>query len=93
MSPQLVRSGVRLAIRDEGEWVVAYLATDGTMEGAIEIARLLKLAAEDDGGNKELLFQDWNTALREWTQRMLERLLGVEPIMVEEPVPPHERLQ
>lgn len=93
MSPQLGDSGVRLAIRDEGEWVVAYLATDGTMEGAIEIARLFKLAAEEDGGNQGLLFQDWKTTLQEWMQRMLGRLLEIETTIIEKPAPPHERLQ
>ena len=81
----------RLAIRDEGEWIVAYYALPHTMDGAIEVSRLSSGIADEDGA---VVFQAWKGALGEWISRMLERVTGIKVTHLDEVPPPgHERIQ
>jgi hypothetical protein len=89
-----VSGAPRLAIRDEKPWVVAYIASEGTMDDAIEIARILRRIVNEDGGLDGQVWQDWKAALSEYLRRFVERLTGKPaPELVEREVPPHEKLQ
>ena len=47
------RPAMRLAIREEGRWWVAYIAKQHTMEGALEIARVAMGAITQDPETKD----------------------------------------
>jgi hypothetical protein len=81
------RSGMRVAIRDEGEWIVAYVAHVDSLDDAFELSRIRLNFVEEDGGSEGDLFQDWKEALKAYLSRALERL-GVKVDGMEERQPP-----
>ena len=54
----------RIALRTEGSWWIAYLASPITMDGAIEIARVRLAPAQADPAIKQ--------AFIDFTQRVME---------------------
>ncbi len=50
-----MKSDFRIAIRTEGKWVVAYLAPESTMEGAMEVARVLRLFLKEEQQRDQLI--------------------------------------
>lgn len=78
---------VRLAIREEGEWVNAYLAHVGTMDGSILIGSILKGIVEKD----TRLWEQWKSVMTAALQMGIEEISGMVPEMVEQAAPPHER--
>ena len=77
----------RIAIRTEGPWVVAYLASLDTMKEALELGRMLKVVF--DGGRT--LFDEWNSLLKRAVSDTVKEVTGftiekfVETIPDEEP--------
>jgi hypothetical protein len=81
------RFGMRVAIRDEGEWIVAYVAHVDSMDDAFELSRIRLYSVEEDGGSEGDLFQDWKEALKAYLSRALERL-GLKVVEMGERQPP-----
>ena len=79
--------GARLAIRREGGFVNAYLARQGTMDGARLIGSVARGAVErhDD------IWQQWKSVMTEIVARAVEDIFGERPSMPERPAPEHER--
>jgi hypothetical protein len=78
---------VRLAFRLEGRWWVCYLAKPGTMDGAVELARIVERVAEDDEVRK--LFTD---LMRRALLELCEEVFGERPEHVAtRPAPESER--
>lgn len=92
----IVRAPCRLAIRNEGEWVVAYLLLPGETPGGegLEIGRLSCVVLDDDGGKQGQLFQGWKQLLSDWLIRTLEKITGLKVAgTTEESPPPNEKIQ
>lgn len=81
-------SPIRLAIRDEGEWINAYLARRGTMADAILVATLRKSLAEMPGG-----FDAFKAHCGELARILIEDALGPGALagLVLEAAPENER--
>ena len=62
----------RIAVRNEGAWINAYVARMGTMDDAIKIATLLKSTADHD----KQIFEAWLEFLQKQVDRLFERMLG-----------------
>jgi hypothetical protein len=78
---------VRLAIREEGKWVNAYLSEPGTMEGALLLGSILTSILEND----DEIFLRWKSIMQDVLARGLEDL-GIRMTRMEErPAPPHEK--
>ncbi len=78
--------GIRLAIRREGEFVNAYLAQQGTMDGA----KLLGSLAVDVAQHV-VIFEAWKQLMSAVMEGAIEMLFKQKPTMREEDAPEHER--
>lgn len=76
----------RLAFRTEGPEVVIYLAEPQTMDGAVVLARLDKMALVAS----DTLFDEVKAAYSRWLQEQVAVFTGVVPRMVDQ-VPPEPR--
>lgn len=78
---------MRVATRVEGNWVRAYLANLGSMEGAVELASVRAECIAADG--------EVGRMFHEMTKRIgaliFERAFGEEPELLERPAPEHEK--
>lgn len=80
---------LRLAIRSEGDWIVAYLAPLGTMEGAEVVATLRGNLLH---GGEDPLFSAWRHHVQELVTPVIREVAGATPRWGEpEPAPEHER--
>lgn len=87
-------AAIRLAIRTESSWIVAYFSEPGNMDRAIEIGRISIAAALEDGGSEGPLFQAWKETLSEYLTRISERVTGIKILeIIERKAPSHERIQ
>lgn len=86
MAEKLTRLPVRLAMRVEGDWWVAYLAQPDTMKGAVEMGRICRGLFEDEKVKRE-----WQQTLTDWMARAVEEKTGQTPEMITEPAPEPER--
>ena len=81
-----MNSPIRLAMRVEGTWWVAYLAHSDTMEGASEVGRIRLSIVKD---------QDRRTAFIEIMTKFMSEVIkdrfGVVPDWKTEPAPESER--
>jgi hypothetical protein len=78
---------IRLALRVEGDWWVAYIAKTGTMDGAFEIARVAMGIVRPNERLKQLFVDLAQGGLEDAL-----RSAGADPISwSEEPAPQHER--
>jgi hypothetical protein len=86
MKKQTTHKAIRLALRSEGEFWTASVATMDSMEGAVEIGRIrLKLAQDETLREKfkNLMTEAFKASLAE---------IGLTPTsMSEHPAPDHER--
>lgn len=87
MPDNFVKSGIRLAIRGEGESVNAYLAQANSMEGAMLLGSMKRKVCE----RYPDIFNEWKGLMARVVSRTAHEVLGVEPRMVEEAAPLHER--
>ena len=79
---------VRLALRQEGDWWVAYLASTGTMKGSLEIGRVLMGIVASNEDNRRAFMDLMSKALSD----AIEHEFGVRPERIEErPAPEHEK--
>ena len=77
----------RLAIRDEGEWINAYYAMPGTMDGSILLASLRRTAADRPG-----VFDAFKDLGRTIVGEILFEEIGARPAWGgEDRAPEHER--
>lgn len=78
---------IRLAIRREGEFVNAYHAASGTMDGAMLVGsiRVSILDAHKD------IWEDWKALMSRAYQTVVHDATGCEVEMNEGPAPEHER--
>jgi len=79
--------GVRLAIRKEGAWVRAYLASEGTMDGARELGAILVTIADQD----ENIWTRWKLLMMDAVSAIIGRVFDQVPEWTERPAPEHER--
>lgn len=87
MSLEKQTIGVRLAIRREGKLVNAYLATAGSMDGAILMGSILRsIVARDDA-----LWERWKAVMTDAMRNAVEDTFGQRPDVTERPAPPHEK--
>jgi hypothetical protein len=89
-TPAIVPAPLRLAIRQEGVWVSAYIAQQDTMMHADLIAAVKKEALDID---RELfdLFKQWARCV---AGVLIEKRTGVRPVWpedMERPAPEHEK--
>ena len=77
---------VRLALRNEGEFVNAYAALGGTMDGAILMGSLRKTLAADN----RVWFR-WKSLMTDLFRAVVKDAFGVDVETVEQPAPEHER--
>jgi hypothetical protein len=79
---------IRLAIRDKGEWIHAYIAKRGTMADAILVATIRKSLAEMPGG-----FEEFKSHCERLARILIEDSLGPGTLqgLVTEPAPENER--
>lgn len=82
-----VKTGIRLAIRGEGAHVNAYLAQADSMEGAMLLGSMKRKVCERFPD----IFNEWKALMARVVSRTAHEVLGVEPRMIEEPAPIHER--
>lgn len=85
MSDQKQQVG-RLALRVEGDWWVAYYALPNTMEGAIEMARIL-MALVQEPARKQAFMGLMQHAVTEF----LKDITGASPDFITRAAPEHER--
>ena len=88
MSETMQEMPIRLAIRTEGTWVVAYHADQDTMEGAQELGRIRRnlLEGSEDG------FSLWRQAMQHIYADLVEATIGARPVFAEpQTAPEHER--
>jgi hypothetical protein len=82
---------VRLALREEGNMVNAYLAKSDSMVNAILIGSIAKGIVEND----RRLWLDWKAIMTSAMANAVKELTGAEPDaepeMIEESAPEHER--
>jgi hypothetical protein len=79
---------VRLAIRTEGDRIVAYFAKPSTMEGAHFLASIHRGVVQRQPG----LFDEWKELLKKITETAVKDILNVEiDHFDEQPAPEHER--
>lgn len=83
----LVRMDVRLAIRREGRFINAYLAGTDSMADAELLGSILVAMVEAGEG----YFERWKELMTAMFAAHVENVLGVEPEMIEERAPEHER--
>ncbi len=80
----------RIALRAEGEWLLAYFAATDTMADAVELGRISRAACELDGE----LWIAWQAIWSAWSERAVRLVIPVEKgdIGIEvEDAPEHER--
>lgn len=83
-----VRSPVRLAIRNEGEFVNAYIALTTSMADAMLIGSVLRGALDATPG----AFDRWKQLMSDILASGITKALGAPPLdMIEETPPEHER--
>jgi len=89
VTDQLVRAPLRLAIRNEGTWVSAYLARHDTMIGAEIIGSIRKEALEAD----KQLIESFRLLMQLTATVLIAARTGVVPQWPNppEPAPEHER--
>jgi hypothetical protein len=80
-------AGVRLAIRHEGDVVNAYLAKEGTMEGAILLGSIMYGIVK---GHPDI-WDRWKEIMTDAMARGIKEVFNQEPKMVERSAPPSER--
>jgi hypothetical protein len=80
-------SPIRLALRTEGDWWVAYLAEATTMDGAREVGRILLGAASQGNGIRER----WMSLMSDVMRIALEDMGVTVASMDERPAPESER--
>lgn len=78
--------GVRLAIRREGAFVNAYLAQEGTMDGAKLLGSLAL-----DVAHHVVVFERWKALMNDILSSAVEAIFGQKPEMTERTAPEHER--
>jgi hypothetical protein len=78
---------VRLAIRVEGGTVNAYLAKQGTMDGAMLIGSIARGIVEKD----RRLWENWKAVMTDAISSVIKGIFDQEPEMIERPAPEHER--
>jgi hypothetical protein len=84
----MVRAPFRLAIRQEGELINAYVASNETMEGAMLLGSMRKRICEIDGEIFDLFKMLMQAALA----AVSKDAVGIDIAFVgEEPAPEHER--
>lgn len=76
----------RLAMRQEGEWWVAYLAKIGTMDGAMELGRI-RMTVVQHPERKQAFMGIFSGFVAD----ILEAEFGQRPDMPVYPAPEHER--
>jgi hypothetical protein len=77
----------RIAFREEGEFVNAYLATMTTMDGAILLGSLRSAILEHGDA-----FEEYKAMMRKFAGILCVHTFGVEPSeFIEERAPEHER--
>jgi hypothetical protein len=76
----------RVALRVEGNWWVAYYALPNTMDGAIEMGRVL-MALVQDRERKHAFMGLMSSAVGEF----LKDATGVHPDFITQDAPEHER--
>lgn len=72
----LFANPVRLVVKREDTWVVAYMAPLKTMTGAMEVGRMRAATMSEDKDRltgKSPLFRAWAEALADWWTRELKR--------------------
>ena len=76
---------LRLAIRTEDEWVVAYLAPRDTMDGAKKVAVIHRRVLEESPG----AFEQWKTLLGEWMRTVSAEAAGLplEAVVARDEIP------
>lgn len=85
MNDQMQQVG-RVALRVEGDWWVAYYAMPNTMDGAIELGRVLMAMVQDQG--RKQAFMD---LMREGVGEALKEITGAVPDFFVSKAPEHER--
>ena len=83
----VIKSPFRIAFRSEGDWLTAYFARPDSMEGAIEVGRIKRSAAEQD----PKVFDDWQALWSAWVMRAVQEKFGVTPEIITQDAPEHER--
>jgi hypothetical protein len=68
--------GVRISLREEGDWVIAYLAQPGMMDGSYMLGSILTRILEKD----DEIYLRWKAIMKDVIAR------GLEP-----PAPPHDK--
>jgi len=85
--PDLEKVG-RVALRQEGQWWVAYYALPGTMTGALTLGRIRLAPAMANPRVKELFIE----TMRELVADIIESKTGIRPIWkTPEEAPEHEK--
>lgn len=89
MSTEPTRAPLRLAIRNEGTWVSAYLAHQDTMLHAEIIGSIRKEALDAD----RALFDLWRQLMQFAASALIKARTGVDTVWPEPPAPApeHER--
>lgn len=64
---------IRIAIRTEEGWVVAYLARPDTMDGAVRVAVIHRAVVEMSPS----IFDLWKGALSEWLRLVTAEAMGI----------------
>lgn len=78
---------MRLALRVEGDWWVAYAAMPNTMDDAIELGRV-RMAVVGPNENIRDMFKE---AMTEFVRLFIKEKFGVDADMVQSDAPEHER--
>jgi hypothetical protein len=76
----------RVALRVEGDWWVAYYALPDTMDGAIEMGRVLMALVQQS--KRKRAFMD---LMRSAVGEFLKDATGVQPDFITSAAPEHER--
>ena len=80
------RAGFRLAFRAEGKWWNAYLAEGKTMEGSTLLGSVLMTMV-----SKPETRDCWKAAMTELFRHAIKDSTDLDPTMIEEKAPEHER--
>lgn len=85
-----VQRAFRVALRAEGDWLVAYLAATDSMVDTVELGRIGRSVADIDPE----VFIAWQSLWSNWSERAVRRLLGLPGLKIEvvvEEAPEHEK--
>lgn len=80
-------TGIRLAIRAEGDVVNAYIAREGTMADPLWLSSISRQLAE----NHPEFYERWKALATDILAAAVKEIFGQEPTMTTRTAPEHER--